>query len=217
MEFSVREYADQQGITPGRVHQLIQAGTLRAHRSDHRWRITSLPDERSPGSRALSPSNAWALIDLLSGREPIGIDRVARHRLKGYLCRLQAAEDPLALLSGWLAHRAPKLDVHIDPRVLSHDSIKRTLHYVRGAAAHGPAIRMEGYVAPDAVSSFLRWCQPVGGPEWNTRIWIADTSHRFSPKVDSGLVLAHLADHPALANTTAGQRQARNLLAQVSW
>lgn len=62
---SISEAAGRLGVSPQRVHQLLESGALVGQRPGHEWLIdeADLPrSRRQVGGRPLSPSSAWALL-----------------------------------------------------------------------------------------------------------------------------------------------------------
>lgn len=215
MEFTVAEFAWQEGVSVGRIHQRIQDGSLRASKVGGRWRIPGSQGGKPVLSRPLSPANAWALIDLLSGKSPQGLDRVARHRLQRYLQRLLSAPDPLLLLAGWTRRRAPSQDFYINPARFEPD-VPRSYSFRRvRCRSESPLVannRFEGYVTRLYLNGYLRSENAVASDQPNTRIWIADIGGNADSPTPPGLALVYLAEHPDVAATTSGKRETTGLL-----
>lgn len=107
----VREAAERLSITPRRVLQRIEDGTLPSVRVGNQWAIdpAHLPLAQARSSRALSVRMAWGLLDLLDGGEP-DVAATERKRLHAYAARLRDAVDPAALLRAWMSSRAERLE-----------------------------------------------------------------------------------------------------------
>ncbi|WP_262847577.1 excisionase family DNA-binding protein [Mumia quercus] len=107
----VREAAERLAISPRRVLQRIEDGTLPSVRVGNQWAIdpAHLPLAQARPSRALSGRMAWALLDLLDGGAP-DVAATERKRLHAYAARLRESADPAALLRAWMSSRAARVE-----------------------------------------------------------------------------------------------------------
>lgn len=91
MEVSVREAAIRLAVSPQRIRSLADAGRIPARKLGRDWAIDI--DRLGPGEagrgtpgRPLSARSSWAILQLLDGREPVGLSRSelirARERLQ---------------------------------------------------------------------------------------------------------------------------------------
>lgn len=146
----VREAAERLAITPRRVHQRIEDGTLPAVRIGNQWAIDPgrLPLAAARPSRPLSPRMAWALLDLLAGGSPT-VASTERARLHAYAERLRASDDPAALLRAWMARRADRQEFRVAPGDLDDLRDDERVH-LSGVSAEGSFIvspTLEAYAA----------------------------------------------------------------------
>ncbi|MGH1564611.1 helix-turn-helix domain-containing protein [Mumia sp. DW29H23] len=146
----VREAAERLAISPRRVHQRIEDGTLPAVRVGNQWAIdpARLPLAAPKPSRPLSPRMAWALLDLLAGGSP-AVASTERARLHAYAERLRAADDPAALLRGWMARRADRREFRVAASDLDDLRDDERVHR-SGVSAEGSFIvsgTLEAYAA----------------------------------------------------------------------
>jgi hypothetical protein len=96
----VAQAADQLGVDPSRVRQLLRAGALQGRHVGRDWLISArsvaalqqLPP--SPGRPAV-PRRAWALLDLLDGGKAAWLDPVARSKVRAQISRLVGADTPV--------------------------------------------------------------------------------------------------------------------------
>ncbi|MFD1824481.1 MULTISPECIES: helix-turn-helix domain-containing protein [Mumia] len=105
----VRDAAERLGVSPRRVLQRIEDGTLPSVRVGSQWAIdpAHLPLARGRPSRPLSAHMAWALLDYLDGGTP-DVAPTERKRLHAYADRLRQADDPATLLRAWMEKRADR-------------------------------------------------------------------------------------------------------------
>jgi excisionase family DNA binding protein len=129
---SVREAAEQLGVSSARVRQLISAGSLPARRSSAGWLIRAdVVADRSGSARAgrpVSPRTAWAILCVLSSAlapaaaKPPGCmagDRRLKHQA---LQLLSAMRDPADDPGRWrmlLSSRGPTERMWAHPGLLS--------------------------------------------------------------------------------------------------
>lgn len=165
---SVAQAAGQLGVSPQRVHQRIQDGSLPAERIGRSWAIDVRDVRRAArkaqGGRPMSPRSAWALISLAAGVKDAGLSASQRSNARARLRNLIAhhdsdnLEDTIALLLPALRGRAQRrelsassmdlADLRNDPRVhLSGVSLPQS------RMASGGMV--EGYVQQDELSAVL--------------------------------------------------------------
>lgn len=102
MDLSVKDYAAQAGISVPRVHELIRDRKIEARKIGSSWAIPeSQLKRRAPLSRPLSLRNSWALIELLSGFQPVAIDATAAWRMRRKCVQIADEPDPVRLISSW--------------------------------------------------------------------------------------------------------------------
>lgn len=113
---SVAEAAARLGVSPSRVRQRIEDGSLAAERIGNQWGIhpQALEDGAPKLSRSMSPRMAWALIDLMAGSVP-AVSPAERVRLRNRIERLRKAPDPAVLLRSWASSRARRRKFSIAP------------------------------------------------------------------------------------------------------
>ena len=109
---SVSEFAARRGVSQRRVRALIESGKLEARKVGNRWVIedAALRSKR-PAVRPMSSKNAWALAVELKGAEIASAGELSsteERRIRAKVDRLKNADDPVALLSAWLANRADR-------------------------------------------------------------------------------------------------------------
>jgi excisionase family DNA binding protein len=114
--FSVAEAAARLGVSPSRVRQRIEDGSLAAERIGNQWGIhpQALKDGAPKLSRPMSQRMAWALIELLAGADPV-VSPAERVRLRKRVAQLRDADDPVALLRSWAGSRAERRKFSIAP------------------------------------------------------------------------------------------------------
>lgn len=86
---SLKEAAEQVGLSPGRLRLLAESGRLQAQKIGRDWLVDpesleGLRKEKLRG-RPLSDANAWGLLALLSGDRAVGVDRHHRQRVEHLL------------------------------------------------------------------------------------------------------------------------------------
>lgn len=105
----VAEAARRLRVSPGRVRQRIQDGSLAAEFVAGRWLLASDALEVAPAcSRPLSPRIGWGLIEYLAYREADNLSRREKARIRTYAERLRDHPDPALLLRSWLRRRADR-------------------------------------------------------------------------------------------------------------
>lgn len=175
----VREAADRLAVTPRRVHQRIEAGTLPAVRIGSQWAIdpARLPLAAARPSRPLSPRMAWALLDLLAGGSPT-VASTERARLHAYAQRLRASDDPAAMLRAWMARRAARREFRVAPADLvdlrDDERLRRS-----GVSADGSFIvsgTLEAYATPSDVDDLVDdyFLVPADRQEGNVVLHLVD-------------------------------------------
>lgn len=144
---SPTEAAQRLGITPRRVYALVRANRLRAQRIGGRLLINRDDvDARVAGAPAIgrpfSPRRAWALILLVAGEDPGGIDASTKSKLRRVL-----RDRDLWSMRAKFVDRAEKLSL----RAHSSDIVKMDAE--PGVVRTGARCAAEaglGLVAPDA-------------------------------------------------------------------
>lgn len=150
-QISAAEAAERLGVSKRRILARIEDGSLPAERVGNQWAIN--PADAVPGkpSRPMSNAMAWALVAHLAGDSPAWVSAGERYRLKERSARLIAAEDPAALLRGWLSRRARRLKMQVAAADLPDLRQDQRL-LLSGVSAPGSGIVaegvVEGYVSP---------------------------------------------------------------------
>ncbi len=115
---SVREAAEELGVSPSAVRQLVAQGQVRASR--FAGRIVVDPDHlrqvraaARPAGRPFSVPAAWALLRLLAGQRPGPLSASRLSQLRRHL----RADDP-QLLAGRLRRRADRAFYYVHPSLL---------------------------------------------------------------------------------------------------
>ncbi|TDW31413.1 helix-turn-helix domain-containing protein [Cryobacterium psychrophilum] len=216
---SVKEYAARQGISVGRVHQLIRTGKIHADKIGSSWVIDEAELRRqAPLSRPLSMTNSWSLIALLSGIEPENIDATARWRLEFKCIALTRTATPDLLLSGWLRERAPVRALHANPDDLA--DLRTDARVVLSGISDDRAglsseHEVEAYVDPEVAKELIREYLLVevknAKSAKNANVWLhlARVQADADGRAPLGLVLADLADH-------AGPRESQRVKEMLS-
>ena len=106
---SVAAAAERLGVSPSRVRQRIEDGSLAAERVGSQWGIhpQALADAPPKRSRPMSRRMAWALIALLAGSDP-RVSPAERVRLRKRADQLRDSDDPASLLRSWASSRAER-------------------------------------------------------------------------------------------------------------
>lgn len=147
---SVKEAAEEFGVSEARVRQMIAAGQIHAERIAGRWAVdlASLPARAQIAGRPMAPRIAWALILHADNPADAGWlrgDEASRLRKR---IRIQRdAPDLLPRLRAWLAARAEVRHLHAqDPaRLLSDPRI----------APSGLSDSRSGISAPNQVEGYV--------------------------------------------------------------
>ncbi|WP_370617233.1 excisionase family DNA-binding protein [Mumia sp. Pv 4-285] len=154
----VREAAERLAISPRRVQQRIEDGTLPAVRVGSQWAIdpARLPLAAPRSSRPLSPRMAWALLDVLAGVEPT-VASTERARLRTYAERLWSADDPAALLRAWMARRAERAEFRVAAGDLAdlRDDARLRPSGVSAETSFIVSATFEAYAVPSDVPSLV--------------------------------------------------------------
>lgn len=79
---SVHQAARRMGVSDQRVRALLQAGRLGGRKIGSVWIVEPTIVARSHGGRPLSASNAWGVLALLSGQNPLWLDPSVKSRIK---------------------------------------------------------------------------------------------------------------------------------------
>lgn len=106
MDVGIAEASAQLGISPQRVHQLVQGGLIPARRIGGRWvfdteALARRAETRSVG-RPFSPRVAWGLIGLVESGHAPQLDPAERSRLRARLRR----RPELRELAQWCRNRS---------------------------------------------------------------------------------------------------------------
>lgn len=125
---SVREYAQEVGISPQRARALTASGRVPASRIGNQWVVHPRALEATPRiSRPLTARNAWMLAALAEGTpvEPAPTAKEA-YRARQKMKTLAASETPGLLAASWLAQRARLIPVLTlgNERLLAHENVR---------------------------------------------------------------------------------------------
>lgn len=215
MALSPAEAAERLDISERRVRALLKEGRIPAQRVSGRWVIDELDVNQyrpgRPAGRPLSERNAWQFVLLTANTQKQGADffelsAVEKHRLHRRLCRLQAASDPLSLLSSLLAKRAEKEEYSSSPADLAElredDRLRLSgvSHKASGLLSNS---EIEAYVSrKDFDSLILDWflVKPRQGQRPNVVLHVAEEVPDELPLL---LVAADLAERPGVREQDA--------------
>ena len=188
---SVREAAEQLGVSSARVRQLISAGSLPARRSSAGWLIRAdAVADRSGTARAgrpASPRTAWAILCILSSalapdatKPPgcmVGDRRLRHHALQLLSAMRDPADDPVR----WrmlLSSRGPTERMWAHPGLLSklcHDG-RISVGGDRAAAHVGEGVSRTGlcdlYVAGSDVKDIVARYRLRPDPDGQVRLHV---------------------------------------------
>ncbi|MFZ3471810.1 helix-turn-helix domain-containing protein [Streptomyces sp. 2.9] len=121
---SVKEAAALLGVDDSRVRQLLHDGTLQGQRVGGRWLVAgdSARDRKDRGPRSrrpLSARNAWGVLAVLDGHQPVGLSDAEKSRVRTRVRNLLAHGQPApALLQELLATRAEVRSYRVHSGVL---------------------------------------------------------------------------------------------------
>jgi hypothetical protein len=162
-EMSVKSAADLLGLSEQRVRALLKVGRIDGHKLGSAWIVEGRADlaEPRPSGRPLGASNAWALLALLSDRDPDWVDPSVRSRLRRWIgerdiVRLLRESEPRSEVYRW---RVLAADV---ARIESLFSLVRSgLSAARAALDIVPIPDLlDAYVDPDALAEIRRRFRP---------------------------------------------------------
>lgn len=156
---SVAEAAERLGVSPSRVRQRIDDGSLAAEKIGSQWAIRpqALEDAAPRESRPMSRRMAWALIALLAGSEP-DVSPAERVRLRKRADQLRSSRDPATLLRSWASSRAERRRFNIAPPDLDELRADGRLHLSGLSAPQSGVVAggvVEGYVAASEVDKLI--------------------------------------------------------------
>lgn len=183
MEIDVREASRRLGVNDSRVRQLLRAGDLRGRHVGNSWLVlvedvARLERGRRRSGRPLAPKRAWAVLDLLDGRQASWLSGSARSQVRRYLVDLA---DPGA--GDWQAALRARSRVLA---VVAHPAAIGRLRNVNGVRAAGPGAaaqrgfdlvslaepRPEFYICEESWPEIARLLALRGGAEPNLKIRI---------------------------------------------
>jgi excisionase family DNA binding protein len=217
--WSVRETADQLGVSEQRVRAMAKSGRLPASRVGHRWVIESDSARlrRPHPGRPLAAGNAWALLALLSGNSPDWVHPSVRSRLRRRLSDID-------WLEAALAHSEPRARI-LRWRVLPGDLGKLQVadYLVRsGLSAHHAELdvwpnpqQIDAYVSENSLRGMELRFRPERSssrPNMILRLPSHEWILRQEPQAPQAVVAADLLGHddPRVA------RAARHLLYRLA-
>jgi len=198
---SVRDAADELGVTDRRVRQLIARGDLRAERFGRQWLVLrddviDAREAKRVAGHPFSPANAWGILALAEGKDAGWLSASEERRLSEIL-----SERGVKNLVPALRGRAKRESWFVHPSLLSR--FAEDPRTVRAGSSAVDAIISEGSIEvyiPRAVSSDLAasFHAEVGARNANVRVRVIDGPWPFLPGQDSvGPVVAavDLLDH----------------------
>ncbi|MEY9951248.1 hypothetical protein [Leifsonia sp. EB34] len=195
---AVSEFAMHRGITPRRVRALIESGKLAAQKVGNRWVLDeALLRPARPAVRPMSRRMAWALADELDGPGMHASRHLAStevSRIRGKVERLKESDDPVALLSAWLADRADHRVFNADPGVVNelradHRVIVSGISDERSGLSSFSEV--EGYIGVDDLDDVVFDYLLVPGSRKNVVLHVVD---RRPTKIGNALLAVDLAD-----------------------
>lgn len=160
---SVKQAAALLGVDDSRVRQLLHDGKLQGRRVGGRWLVAgdSVRDRKDRGPRSrrpLSARNAWGVLAVLDGHQPVGLSDAEKSRVRMRLRSLLAhGRLAPALLQELLAARAEVRSYRVHSGVLpvllaAQDVVRGGASAAAQAGADYVALgRAEVYVHPDRV------------------------------------------------------------------
>lgn len=206
---SIPEAAESLGLSPARVHALVAVGQIPAVKIGGRWLLERSDVERRRRlgaglrGRPFEPHNAWALLRMASGEDPVGVDPSVRSRLRKALA-VEGLEQlaPRLVRRGdshaFEAHRGEIPYMLDDPRLVASG--------ISAAAAHGIDLvsgpEVEGYLRDGDVDAFaadhaLRSASSHANVRLRVvpnRAWDFPSEARVAPLAAVALDLAEEAD-----------------------
>ncbi len=184
---SVVDAAEELGVSPRRVRQMLADGVLSAERVGRAWVIDAeqlrhVQHRRPEVGRPWSPRSAWAVLELADGRE-LDLSPVERSRARKRLAQ------GLGDIAGRLGARAKRRRFYAHPGVL--DRLAEAPEVVRSgisaAAEHGADLvagnGFEGYLREgdlDEFVSLLGLDDQAARPNVSLRI-VSDVVWPFGP------------------------------------
>lgn len=218
---SVPRAAEELGLSPRRVRQMLADGQLDGHRIGRNWVIDSRGIERvrrrrEPVGRRWKAASAWSLLALANGEHP-DLEPVARSRAKQRL-----AEYGLEGLVNRLGVRAKHRRFYGHPAVLGRLSREQVVvrSGVSAAADYGADIvasnEFEGYVrAHDLEPLVARYALDEDGEQPNVLLHVVDDSAwPFLPPAmlaPASVVALDLLEAPDERSRRAGRELAGSL------
>ncbi|MFD6971193.1 helix-turn-helix domain-containing protein [Streptomyces sp. NPDC059979] len=160
---SVKEAAALLGVDDSRVRQLLHDGKLQGQRVGGRWLVAgdSVRDRKDRGRRSrrpLSARNAWGVLAVLDGHQPVGLSDAEKSRVRTRLRNLLAqGQLSPALVQELLAARAEIRSYRVHSGVLpvllaAQDVVRAGASAAAQAGADYISLgRAEIYVHPDRV------------------------------------------------------------------
>ncbi len=217
MEVSVRQAAERLSISPQRVRVLAAKGRIPARKVGRDWVVDlarlGLHEFGARGrGRPLSARSCWAILDLLDGRQPVGLSRSellrARTRAEALADSAPGALSARAEVHRLVAHRGLTERLANDRRIV--------LSGVSAAAAHRARLTalgaLEGYVQDDDLAALIHeyaLAQPSGGVGANVLLrvpvprWPFEASERIASRP---VVAVDLIDAGDERSIRAGRR-----------
>lgn len=164
MDFmSVVDAAEELALSPERVRQLIQDGSLVAHRIGGRWLVERDSVARlassgpRPAGRPFSALSAWALLALASGHQPEWLSGADARRLRNVL-----AHRGIEGLHHQLRRRAEPQPWYVHPSLV--DELLAEEGIVVGGAHASGRLRSSGpvdvYVSPAVLDGLVARYRP---------------------------------------------------------
>jgi excisionase family DNA binding protein len=157
---SVSDAAASLNLSSARVRLLAANGDIPAEKVGGRWLVERSGVERrrsrgSAGGRRFAPRNAWVILALASGEEPVRVDPVVLSRLRRGL-----ALEGLASLAPRLERRAEVRRLAGHPGEVAHVLADPRLIASGVSAAAGldlvPGREADGYISASSLSDFVQ-------------------------------------------------------------
>lgn len=223
VELSVREVAQRLAVSPQRVRALAASGRIPARKLGRDWAI----DLDSIGrrefvqrgrGRPLSARSSWAILEMLSGKQPVGLSRSerlrARARLEGAAALAPGDLSTRAEVGRHVVHRGLLKSLAEDPRVVP-GGVSAASHYRADLVA---LEEVEGYVRAedlDQLVSDYALMPPSAGARANVLLrvpvpgWPFDDGERIASRAVIGVDLIDAGDERSV-------RAGRKLLADLT-